>query len=116
MLAKMAAGFADDLASTVLLATDTPVLAAPAMNVRMWLHPATAANVAALVARGVRFVGPDEGVMACHEYGPGRLAEPPAIVAAVRDMLAPGPPDAPAPVTPAPVTPASVTLVSPSRA
>lgn len=90
MLAKMAAGFADDLASTVLLATDKPVLAAPAMNVRMWLHPATVANAAALAARGVRFVGPDEGVMACHEYGPGRLAEPPEIVAAIRAMLAPG--------------------------
>ena len=102
MLAKMAGGFADDLASTVLLATDKPVLAAPAMNVRMWLHPAMVANAAALAARGVRFVGPDEGVMACHEYGPGRLAEPPAIVAALRDMLAPG---APAPVPPDPLAP-----------
>ena len=105
MLAKMASGMADDLASTVLLATDKPVLAAPAMNVRMWLHPATAANAAALAARGVRFVGPDEGVMACHEYGPGRLAEPPAIVAAVRDMLAPGASAPAVPATPDPAVP-----------
>jgi phosphopantothenoylcysteine decarboxylase/phosphopantothenate--cysteine ligase len=82
-LAKMAAGLADDLASTLLLATDTPVLAAPAMNVRMWQHPATVANVATLRARGVMFVGPNKGEMACHEYGPGRLAEPPAILAAI---------------------------------
>ncbi len=93
MLAKMAAGLADDLASTVLLATDKPVLAAPAMNVRMWLHPATVANVALLAARGVRFVGPDEGAMACNEFGPGRLVEPPAILDAIRAML-----DAPAPL------------------
>jgi phosphopantothenoylcysteine decarboxylase / phosphopantothenate---cysteine ligase len=83
ILAKMAAGLADDLASTMLLATDKPVLAAPAMNVRMWLHTATQDNVARLAARGVRFVGPDEGAMACNEFGPGRLAEPPAIVAAI---------------------------------
>jgi len=83
IMAKLAAGLAPDLASTVLLATDKPVLMAPAMNVRMWLHPATQANVATLAGRGVRFVGPDEGVMACHEVGPGRLAEPPAILAAI---------------------------------
>jgi phosphopantothenoylcysteine decarboxylase / phosphopantothenate---cysteine ligase len=90
LLAKMAAGLAGDLASTVLLATDKPVLAAPAMNVRMWLHPATQANVATLAARGVHFVGPDEGAMACHEYGPGRLSEPPVILAAVEALLDPG--------------------------
>ena len=90
MLAKMAAGLADDLASTVLLATDKPVLAAPAMNVRMWTHPATAANLALLHSRGVRIVGPDEGEMACGEYGPGRLAEPPAILAAILAPARPG--------------------------
>ena len=89
MLARMAAGLSDDLASTVLLATDTPVLAAPAMNMRMWTHPATAANVRTLEARGIRFVGPGVGVMACHEVGPGRLAEPAEIMAAVEAMLAP---------------------------
>jgi len=83
LLAKMAAGLADDLASTALLATDKPVMAAPAMNLRMWLHPATAANVATLVARGVVLVGPGEGEMACGEYGPGRMAEPLEIVAAI---------------------------------
>jgi phosphopantothenoylcysteine decarboxylase / phosphopantothenate---cysteine ligase len=83
ILAKMAAGLADDLASTVLLATDKVVLAAPAMNVRMWLHAATQANVATLRGRGVLFVGPNEGAMACNEYGPGRLSEPMEIVAAI---------------------------------
>ena len=87
MLAKMAAGLADDLASTVLLATDKPVLAAPAMNVRMWTHPATIANMATLRRRGVHVVGPDEGAMACNEYGLGRLAEPPAILAAINALL-----------------------------
>ena len=87
MLAKMAAGLADDLASTVLLATDTPVLVAPAMNVRMWTHPATTANLALLQSRGVHVIGPDEGAMACGEYGPGRLAEPPAILAAIQALL-----------------------------
>jgi len=91
MLAKMAAGLADDLASTVLLATDKPVLVAPAMNVRMWTHPATVANLALLRARGVQVAGPDEGAMACGEYGPGRLAEPPAILAAIRALLASAP-------------------------
>ncbi len=83
LLAKMAQGLADDLASTLLLATDTDILAAPAMNVRMWTHAATQANVATLEARGVRFVGPDEGEMACGEFGPGRMAEPDAILAAI---------------------------------
>jgi phosphopantothenoylcysteine decarboxylase/phosphopantothenate--cysteine ligase len=82
-LAKMAAGLADDLASTLLLATDKPVLVAPAMNVRMWQHAATQANMATLQARDIRIVGPDTGPMACHEFGPGRLAEPPAILAAI---------------------------------
>lgn len=87
ILAKMAAGLADDLASTVLLATNKPVLAAPAMNVRMWLHAATQDNVARLAARGVRFVGPDEGAMACNEFGPGRLAEPPVILDAIETLF-----------------------------
>jgi phosphopantothenoylcysteine decarboxylase / phosphopantothenate---cysteine ligase len=89
ILAKMAAGLAGDLASTLLLATDKPVLVAPAMNVRMWLHAATQANMALLASRGVQVVGPDEGAMACHEFGPGRLAEPPAILAAIERLLAP---------------------------
>src|SRR3569832_2664713 len=75
LMAKMAHGLADDLASTVLLATDKPVLVAPAMNVLMWLHPATQRNMAALRADGVQMVGPDEGEMACGEFGPGRMAE-----------------------------------------
>ena len=87
IIARHAAGLAGDLAGTVLLATDKPVLMAPAMNMRMWQHPATVANVAQLRARGVRFVGPDEGEMACHEYGPGRLAEPPAILAAIEGFF-----------------------------
>ena len=89
MLAKMAAGVADDLASTVLLATDKPVLVAPAMNHRMWTHPATQANMETLRVRGVRAVGPEEGVMACNEHGFGRLAEPPAILAAIQALLRP---------------------------
>ena len=89
ILARMAAGLADDLAATLLLATDKPVLVAPAMNVRMWQHAATQANMAALQARGIRVVGPDEGPMACNEYGPGRLAEPPAILAAVEAFFNP---------------------------
>ena len=89
ILASMATGRAHDLATTLLLATDKPVLAAPAMNVRMWLHPATVANVATLRHRGVLFVGPDEGVMACNEFGPGRLSEPPAILAAIQAFFGP---------------------------
>jgi phosphopantothenoylcysteine decarboxylase/phosphopantothenate--cysteine ligase len=87
LMAKAALGLADDLASTTLLATDTPILMAPAMNVRMWLHPATQANLEILRARGVMLVGPDEGVMACGEFGPGRLAEPQQIFEAVRAAL-----------------------------
>lgn len=84
LLAKAASGLAGDLAATVLLATDKPVLYAPAMNVRMWEHPATRRNVAQLRADGARFVGPDDGEMACGEYGPGRMAEPEAVAAAIR--------------------------------
>ncbi len=91
LMAKMAQGHADDLASTLLLATDTPVLVAPAMNVRMWDHPATQRNVKMLKEDGVRFVGPNEGDMACGEYGPGRMAEPLEIVAAIEAYLADGP-------------------------
>jgi phosphopantothenoylcysteine decarboxylase/phosphopantothenate--cysteine ligase len=91
LMAKMATGRADDLASTLLLATDTPVLLAPAMNVRMWEHPATQRNLAVLRGDGIRFVGPDEGEMACGEYGAGRMAEPEAILAAIRAMLVQGP-------------------------
>lgn len=91
LLAKMAAGMADDLATTLLLATDTPVLAAPAMNVRMWQHPATIANVETLRARGVTVMEPDIGPMACGEFGPGRLPDVPAIVAAISAELADGP-------------------------
>jgi phosphopantothenoylcysteine decarboxylase/phosphopantothenate--cysteine ligase len=83
LMAKAANGLADDLASTTLLATDKKVLMAPAMNVRMWLHPATQRNVSTLKADGVLFVGPDEGAMACGEFGPGRMAEPEAIFAAI---------------------------------
>jgi phosphopantothenoylcysteine decarboxylase/phosphopantothenate--cysteine ligase len=78
-LAKMANGLADDLASTAMLATDKPVLVAPAMNVRMWTHAATARNVARLKADGIAFVGPEDGEMACGEFGPGRMSEPAAI-------------------------------------
>ena len=91
LLARMAAGLAGDLAATLLLATDKPVLVAPAMNVRMWEHAATVANLATLRARGVAVVGPDEGAMACGEFGPGRLAEPPAIFSAIEAMLGGGP-------------------------
>jgi phosphopantothenoylcysteine decarboxylase/phosphopantothenate--cysteine ligase len=80
LLAKMAAGLADDLATTLLLATDKKVVVAPAMNVRMWQHPATERNVAQLKVDGVTVIDPDEGEMACGEYGPGRLPEPQAIV------------------------------------
>jgi len=76
LIAKMAAGIADDLATTLLLATDKPVVVAPAMNVRMWQHQATQANIATLRARGITVIDPDEGPMACGEYGPGRLPEP----------------------------------------
>ena len=87
LMARMAAGMADDLATTLLLATDKPVLAAPAMNVRMWNHPATRRNRVLLEEDGIRFVGPDEGDMACGEYGPGRMAEPEAIRDAILAAL-----------------------------
>ena len=88
LLARMAAGLANDLATTLLLATDKPVLAAPAMNVRMWLHPATRRNVDQLRADGVTVMEPDEGAMACGEYGPGRLPEPAVITARIEALLA----------------------------
>ena len=88
ILARMANGLADDMATTVLLATDKRVLAAPAMNVRMWLHPATRRNLERLRDDGVLIVGPDSGPMACGEFGPGRMAEPPAIVEAIEAALA----------------------------
>ena len=91
LMAKMAHGLANDLASTLLLATDTSVLVAPAMNVRMWDHAATQRNIATLADDGVAFVGPNEGDMACGEFGPGRMAEPPEIVAAVEAKLSDGP-------------------------
>ena len=88
LMAKMAQGIADDLATTLLLATDKPVLAAPAMNVRMWHHAATRRNVATLRGDGITVMEPDEGPMACGEYGQGRLPEPEAIAAAIRNALA----------------------------
>ena len=92
LLARMAAGIADDLATTLLLATDKKVLAFPAMNVRMWQHEATRRNIAQLRADGVTVIEPDEGEMACGEYGPGRLPEPETILAAIEEMLGlPGP-------------------------
>jgi len=89
-LAKAAAGLSDDLASTLLLATDAPVLMVPAMNVRMWEHAATRANVATLRARGLTVMEPDVGAMACGEWGAGRLPEPPAILAAIETALETG--------------------------
>lgn len=91
LLGKMAGGLANDLASTLLMATDKRVLVAPAMNVRMWDHPACQRNVAALKKDGVLFVGPNEGAMACGEFGPGRMSEPLEIVAAVEAALMDGP-------------------------
>ena len=92
LIAKAANGMADDLASTTLLATDKKVLLAPAMNVRMWLHPAVQANVERLKGfdgfHGMAVVGPDDGIMACGEFGPGRMAEPPAIFDAIARLLA----------------------------
>ncbi|MEY3985959.1 MAG: bifunctional phosphopantothenoylcysteine decarboxylase/phosphopantothenate--cysteine ligase CoaBC [Pseudomonadota bacterium] len=89
LMAKMAAGIADDLATTLLLATDKPVLVAPAMNVRMWDHPATQRNIATLRADGLTVLDPDEGPMACGEFGPGRLPEPEAIADAIAAQLDP---------------------------
>ena len=91
LMAKMATGQANDLASTLLLATDKPVLIAPAMNVRMWNHSATQRNIATLQADGIRFVGPNDGDMACGEFGPGRMAEPAEIIDSVHKQLAQGP-------------------------
>ncbi len=91
LMGKMATGLANDLASTLLMATDTPVLCAPAMNVRMWEHPATRRNHARLQDDGVGFVGPNKGDMACGEFGPGRMSEPLEIVAAIENMLGGGP-------------------------
>ena len=90
LMAKLAGGLANDLASTALLATDKPVLMAPAMNVRMWLHAATQRNLARLKADGVRFVGPNDGDMACGEFGPGRMAEPLEIVTAIETQFSDG--------------------------
>ena len=87
ILAKMAAGIADDLATTILLATDKPVLAVPAMNVRMWNHPATQRNLNQLRDDGIIIMDPDEGAMACGEFGPGRLPEPPDVAARICAML-----------------------------
>ena len=100
LMAKAANGLANDLASTALLATDKPVMMAPAMNVRMWDHPATQRNLSILRADGIIMIGPDEGEMACGEYGPGRMAEPHAIVAAIAAHFAKGgmPMPAPAPM------------------
>jgi phosphopantothenoylcysteine decarboxylase/phosphopantothenate--cysteine ligase len=92
LLAKMANGLADDLASTMLLAADKPILIAPAMNVRMWEHPATIANLATLESRGVTKVGPNPGPMACGEFGLGRMAEPAEILAAIAGHFAGGKP------------------------
>lgn len=91
LMAKMAGGLANDLASTLLLATDKRVLIAPSMNVRMWEHPATQRNLSMLQGDGILVVGPNEGDMACGEYGPGRMAEVPEIVAAIDAALADGP-------------------------
>ena len=93
LMAKMANGLANDLASTLLLATDTPVLIAPAMNVRMWDHPATQRNLAQLTTDGVHIVGPNPGDMACGEYGPGRMSEPLEIIDAIAAHFAPRPLD-----------------------
>jgi phosphopantothenoylcysteine decarboxylase/phosphopantothenate--cysteine ligase len=91
LMAKMAQGLANDLASTLLLATDTPVMIAPAMNVRMWDHPATRRNLATLRGDGIAVIGPNDGDMACGEFGPGRMAEPLEIVAALEGALDGGP-------------------------
>ena len=88
LLAKMASGIADDLATTLLLATDKPVVVAPAMNVRMWQHAATRRNIAQLKGDGIIVLEPDEGEMACGEFGPGRLPEPQDILDQLSDLLA----------------------------
>ncbi|MGY3438967.1 MULTISPECIES: bifunctional phosphopantothenoylcysteine decarboxylase/phosphopantothenate--cysteine ligase CoaBC [unclassified Marinovum] len=91
LMAKMAAGLASDLATTLLMATDTPVMIAPAMNVRMWQHAATQRNLATLRGDGVTVIGPDAGDMACGEFGPGRLSEVPDILAALEAHFTAGP-------------------------
>ncbi len=91
LMAKMAGGHADDLVSTLLMATDKEVLIAPSMNVRMWNHPATQRNLATLQGDGIHVVGPNEGDMACGEYGPGRMAEVPEIIAAIEAAIGNGP-------------------------
>ena len=91
LMAKMAGGLANDLASTLLLATDTPVMIAPAMNVRMWEHAATQRNLATLRGDGITITGPNKGDMACGEHGPGRMSEPMEIVAAIEAQLSDGP-------------------------
>lgn len=91
LMAKMAGGLANDLASTLLLATDTPVMIVPAMNVRMWEHAATQRNLATLKRDGIAIVGPNKGDMACGEHGPGRMSEPMEIVAAIETALSDGP-------------------------
>jgi phosphopantothenoylcysteine decarboxylase/phosphopantothenate--cysteine ligase len=91
LMAKMASGLANDLASTALMATDKPVLLAPAMNVRMWQHPATQRNIAILKGDGVLFTGPEEGDMACGEYGPGRMSEPADIFSAIQNFYGDAP-------------------------
>jgi phosphopantothenoylcysteine decarboxylase / phosphopantothenate---cysteine ligase len=87
LMARAAQGLANDLATTTLLATDKPVLMAPAMNVRMWNHPATQRNIATLIGDGVSLIGPDDGAMACGEFGPGRMAEPAAIFVAIMERF-----------------------------
>ncbi len=94
LIAKMAHGLASDLATAVLLATDKKVLVAPAMNVRMWQHAATKRNVATLRDDGIAFVGPEEGEMACGEFGPGRMAEPAEIIDAIASLLGTSRPEA----------------------
>jgi len=91
LIGKVAGGLANDLASTLLMATDTDVLMAPAMNVRMWEHPSVQRNVTALKGDGIGFVGPNDGDMACGEFGPGRMAEPVEILAAIEAKLTDGP-------------------------
>jgi len=92
IIGKLAAGIADDLVSTLLLAADAPVLLAPAMNVRMWQHPAVQRNLAFLREQGLLLVGPEEGPLACGVIGPGRMSEPEAIFSAARQQLLSAPP------------------------
>lgn len=91
LMARMAGGHANDMATTLLMATDTPVMIVPAMNVRMWEHPATQRNLATLIGDGIRVVGPNVGDMACGEHGPGRMSEPAEILEAIRKALTTGP-------------------------